>query len=98
MFDKLFDKQVKKSVKCETCNKIHSVDSEDYITVYGDIMIGQSAGVVGHNFDKEEKLARVSIRCKNIKCWQKLFSDNLNNPIDKDTKEMKIFTLDNRYG
>jgi hypothetical protein len=38
------------SVNCERCGKGHEIDSDTYVTVYGDIHIGHTGGIVGHNF------------------------------------------------
>ena len=39
-----------KYVKCQTCGEKHFIESDTYVTVYGDIHIGHTGGIVGHNF------------------------------------------------
>lgn len=61
--DELFDTEL--HVRCGgfTCDKSFPIESGEYYTVYGNVTLGKSGGLVGHNFDEEGKLQRVSIYC-----------------------------------
>ena len=66
-----FEKGVirKEQIECLTCHDMHDLDSDTYITVYGNICIGRSGGIVGNNFDEEGILNRVMIFCRNRECF-----------------------------
>lgn len=53
-------------VECTTCKAIFKTDSEDFITIYGNIMIGEFGGIVGNNFSPEDptKLIKTTVFCK----------------------------------
>jgi hypothetical protein len=50
------------AVKCEKCKKLHEVDSEEFVAVYGNICIGLHGGVVGNNIQGQQ-LKSTSIYC-----------------------------------
>ena len=53
------------AVKCENCGKLHEVSSEDFISIHGNVCIGMNGGIIGHNFDKEGRVNRISVYCIN---------------------------------
>ena len=52
----------KGAVECFVCEKLHLADSEDYISIHGNVCVGSGGGIVGDNF-REGKLAHISIIC-----------------------------------
>ena len=69
------------AVECCTCKSLHKLSSNDFITIYGNIMIGESGGIVGNNFSREDntKLITSTVFCK--PCFfdlaKKLFQEEL---------------------
>lgn len=41
-----FETQI--SVKCKKCHELHDVNSESYITLYGNLCVGKRGGVLGN--------------------------------------------------
>ena len=66
-FEKLIEE--KRQVKCTACFTMHDVDSDGYLSIYGNICIGRSGGIVGNNFDDDGMLNRVMIFCRNKECF-----------------------------
>jgi|SRR5690625_646002 len=42
-----FDLNTVKTVECLECKELHRTNSEGYLTVYGNICIGKSGGILG---------------------------------------------------
>jgi hypothetical protein len=57
--------------ECSCCHKKFSIDSEDFITIYGNITVGLKGGIVGNHFDSDGKLFRLDFFCRDIKCLPK---------------------------
>jgi hypothetical protein len=51
------------AVKCETCGKLHELNSDDYVSVHGNVCRGMGGGLVGNNLDNDGKVENVSIYC-----------------------------------
>ena len=57
------------AVKCDACGKLHEVTSTDYVSVAGNILRGESGGLVGNNLsqsrreNEKQKVIGVSIFC-----------------------------------
>jgi hypothetical protein len=62
-------------VVCSQCNAFHNLESENYIIIAGNIMVGLHGGIIGNNFDDKGKLNNVHIVCRKKKCWDDLFKD-----------------------
>ena len=53
------------SVKCESCGKIHEVDSYDYFTIHGNLTRGLDFGIgIDNNLDEQYNLRKASIYCR----------------------------------
>ena len=70
MFD-LFVPEAK-IVTCRKCKRIHHVDSETFVTIAGNIMVGLEGGLVGNAFDEEGKLKYLHILCRTPECAGKM--------------------------
>ena len=51
------------AVKCDKCGKLHDAESDTFATVYGNVTIGTSSGVIGNNFSDDGKLKNESTYC-----------------------------------
>ena len=53
-------------VECCKCNALFKRESASYITIYGNIMIGEFGGIVGSNFSPDDptKLIKATVFCK----------------------------------
>jgi hypothetical protein len=63
------NKRIVQAVKCESCGEIHEVGTKTYITVQGNILIGEDGGIVDNNII-DGKVVNESIYC--IKCFSSL--------------------------
>jgi hypothetical protein len=52
------------AVKCNACGRLHEVTDETYYTVYGNITVGESGGLVGNNLDEEDRVTKSVAYCK----------------------------------
>lgn len=52
------------AVRCTKCGRLHEIDSETYFTVYGNITIGKSGGLIGNNFNDKLELTNSPSYCK----------------------------------
>lgn len=59
-------------IKCDACNKLHPKDSEEFISIYGNIMVGLNGSIVGNNFDEDRRLFRLFYFCRKLECFPKL--------------------------
>ena len=57
------------SVECQVCKRLHTLGSDTYLTVYGNICIGESGGVVGNNLNNMNEVERVSVYCRSKDCF-----------------------------
>ena len=53
-----------KCVKCQVCGRLHEVGDESYYSVYGNITVGESGGLVGNNLSDHGIVEKRSIFCK----------------------------------
>jgi len=60
------------AVKCGKCEKILDIKSDTFMTIYGNICIGTSGGLVGNNLDENMKVENASIYC--IPCFHEVTS------------------------
>jgi len=51
------------SYSCSKCGRQHKADSAEFRTVYGDITVGLTGGIVGGNIDEEGVLFRSMVYC-----------------------------------
>jgi len=61
-----------KAVRCDECGAIHAKDENSYVTVAGNILIGQDTQVVGNNLRQNMSLARSSVYC--LSCFRAVTS------------------------
>jgi hypothetical protein len=73
------------AVKCLVCSKLHAIDSEDFVSVHGNICIGLGGGEVGNNLDETGRVASVSIYCRTDRCLQ-VFDRLKPKPVTRDMK------------
>lgn len=76
------------TVKCFYCGKQHPLESKDYITIYGNICVGEMSGVIGNNFDLDGKLKNVTVLCREAPCLDRLL-DNLKRGPDSFTYDLR---------
>jgi len=67
-----FEKNI--SLECFCCHKKFSTDSENFITIYGNITAELDGGIIGNNFDKDGELFWFMYFCRNKKCWPKILT------------------------
>lgn len=60
------------AVKCCNCGALMSKDSNDYISIYGNICIGESGGIIGNNLSEDNRVERATIFCRTDKCLEDL--------------------------
>lgn len=60
--------------KCMSCDAVHDMNSETYIGVYGNIMVGKGGGLIGNNLDENGKVVNVSIWCRKKACFRDMVS------------------------
>ena len=78
MLNKGIDNHIVESVKCDVCGSLHELKSKDYLSVHGNICVGEGGGIVGNNFDEDGRVNRISIFCKEKKClYQRLDSEGI---------------------
>lgn len=70
------------AVKCYKCGKLYEIESHDYISIMGNILIGSGGGIVGDNFDDNSKLIKTSIICRG-NCLKELFEQLKSDPITR---------------
>lgn len=51
------------AVKCSDCGRLHEENSNKFVTVYGNICLGVSGGLVGNNIDSDGKVAEPVAFC-----------------------------------
>lgn len=55
------------AVKCDACGRLHEVTSTDYVSVAGNILRGESGGLVGNNLSNlkrgKQEVTSVSFFC-----------------------------------
>ena len=68
-----------KAVLCESCGKLHDINSDTYVTVTGNITIGKVGGIVGDNF-REDKVYS-SVFCRG-NCFREVISSTIIPKID----------------
>lgn len=52
-------------VVCSSCGKEHKLDSETFVTFYGNVCIGLYGGMIGNNFKADGSLGRITFLCRN---------------------------------
>lgn len=60
------------AVKCYKCSKLYEIESHDYISIMGNILIGSGGGIIGDNFDDNGKLRNTTVICRG-NCLKELF-------------------------
>jgi len=55
-------------VRCMECGNLVDRDSEDYVQIMGNILIGEHGGIVGNNFGADGMLKKSSCICRRKKC------------------------------
>lgn len=62
-------------VECQSCKRMHPVDSEDFVVIYGNISVGlEVREVVGGNIDDNGKVSGSAIYCRRRECLERVFS------------------------
>jgi len=61
-------------VRCSVCNKMHEVDSEEYIVVYGNITVGLKKHLISDNIDDKGKISGSNIFCRTARCFDDIFN------------------------
>jgi hypothetical protein len=51
------------AIKCSVCGRLYEVTSNKFVTVYGNICLGVSGGMVGNNIDDNGKVAEPVAFC-----------------------------------
>lgn len=64
-------------VKCSKCGKMHLVESEDYVVVYGNVIVGAKKAVVDDNISDQGKVVGSTIYCRSRDCLDELFTSML---------------------
>lgn len=57
------------AIRCACCKKLLDAESNDFITIHGNVTIGTHGGVIGDNFDEVGRLFRVFHFCKHRDCF-----------------------------
>ena len=69
---KNINKNIVECIECNKCKKLMKIDSEDFYTIKGNLMIGLNGGLIGNNFDKDDKCVRENCYC--IDCFKKIIN------------------------
>jgi hypothetical protein len=69
---KNINKNIVECIECDKCRKLMKIDSEDFYTIRGNLMIGLNGGLIGNNFDKDDKCVRENCYC--INCFKKIIN------------------------
>jgi len=64
---------MKEEICCLNCGKEYGIDSEDFLTFYGNVTVGLNGGIIGNNFDEDGRLFRVHFFCRSVDCLPKSF-------------------------
>jgi hypothetical protein len=59
---------VKASITCSVCGKLHEVGSVGYVVIYGDIEAGDGEVIVGPNLDAKGKVDDAAVFCQSDAC------------------------------
>lgn len=59
-----------RAVKCGVCGQLHEVDADTFVSVAGNICIGEGGGLIGDNLDQGDRVVNVSIFCRG-RCFGK---------------------------
>jgi hypothetical protein len=60
-------------VECMVCKKLHNPNKETFFTICGNALVGIKGGIIGNNFSKNGKLARIMFICRNESCVNNAF-------------------------
>ena len=63
-------------VCCIVCGKRHFPDEKTFITIYGNICVGLSVGIIGNNFNDDFILSKLSFVCHAPACINKAMGLN----------------------
>ena len=55
-------------ILCNVCGKAHYTDEDSFFVLWGNLTAGFNGGLIGPNFDKDGKLARLFIFCRTPEC------------------------------
>lgn len=88
VFEDLQDNVVhtEKVVKCTGCGNPHDVDSDDFVTIYGNVCVGFEGGIIGNSFNDDGKLEMIHIFCH--KCLIELLTQTWSE-VEKNHKTRK---------
>jgi hypothetical protein len=60
------------AIECFFCKSLLRADSEQFISIHGNICIGQNGGVIGNNLDDDGRVARTTCICRSEHCLNQL--------------------------
>ena len=84
---KNINKNIVECIECDKCRKLIKIDSEDFYTIRGNLMIGLNGGLIGDNFDKDDKCIRENCFC--IDCFKKIIDvERKNTDIENNYEDM----------
>lgn len=59
--------------KCNLCGRVHDKDDNTYVTVQGNIYVGDKGGVIGNNFPLEQDTFAINEVNRSVFCWPCFF-------------------------
>lgn len=73
------------AVKCVACGRLHAIDSEEFMSFWGNVNVGMHGGIIGNNFadvpGKEDSpenplvLKRILCYCARGSCLRNLLDE-----------------------
>ena len=60
-------------VRCVQCGKLHPVDTDGYVVIYGDIMVGADGEVLAGNINDKGKVVSSTVYCRGPNCLALIF-------------------------
>lgn len=73
-----------KAVECDKCEKLMKSNSEDFLTIMGNICLGLNQGLIGDNLSEDGKVKSNSYFCRScfasLTKYESIREDNLPTP------------------